>query len=175
MAPPNLPDLPLPGAHQRRNAGLALAMAEALGVPGEAAALADVRWPGRGERLDDVLLDCAHNPDAAAALMAWLPEPRHLLFGAGEGKDVPGMAAALGPHAASVTLVTPRYPRCLPAAQLADAFAPYGPRIIDGVGAALDARPGPTLVCGSCFLVGEARAHLLGLPFPERGIVTTAR
>ncbi len=32
-----------------------------------------------------------------------------------------------------------------------------------------------TLVCGSCFLVGEARAHLLGIPFPECGLRTTAR
>ncbi len=165
--------VPLPGAHQRSNAGLAVAIAEALGVDPDTDALGSARWPGRGERIGDVLLDCAHNPDGAGSLAAWLPEPMDVVFGASEGKDVAGMAAALAPVARTVTLVTPRYPRCVPAPSIAHHFP--GATVGTTVAAALDGRRGPVLVCGSAFLVGEARAHLLGLEFPERGLLTTAR
>ena len=74
----------LPGAHQRRNAALAIRAIElcrerGLAVPPEAIAegLARVRWPGRLERIERpgepiVLLDAAHNPEGAEALAAWL-------------------------------------------------------------------------------------------------------
>jgi len=167
--------LSLRGAHQRRNAGLALELARALGVEPDARALADVGWPGRCERIGDVCLDCAHNADAVDALVAALEEPMHLVFGATEGKDVDAMAARLGPWARSVTLVTPTYPRRRTAADIAPTFARWSPRVGTTVAEALDERRGATLVTGSCFLVGEARAHLLGLQFPERGLLTTAR
>src|SRR5581483_11023365 len=74
----------LRGAHQLRNAAVAVALLEAanargLGVPHAAitAGLTEVRWPGRLDlrRLDDgreLLLDAAHNPEGAAALAAFL-------------------------------------------------------------------------------------------------------
>lgn len=170
-----LPTLPLLGAHQRRNASLALALAEALGVDGDPAALQDVRWPGRCERFGDVVLDCAHNADAARALLDALDRRMHLVFGATEGKDVAAMAGLLGPWARSVTLVTPTYGRRRLAAELTADFAPWSPRVGPKVSEALASREGDTLVTGSCFLVGEARASLLGLEFPERGLLTTAR
>jgi len=176
---PGLSTLPLPGAHQRRNASLALALAEALGRPAPPDALNATRWPGRGERIGDVVLDCAHNEPAMAALVDWLREaelgPIHLVFGAMMGKDVGAMARHLAPVADSVVLVTPDYPRRVDAAALAAHFP--GATVAGPVYAALDARPVDriTLVCGSCFLVGEARAHLLGVPFPECGLRTTAR
>jgi folylpolyglutamate synthase/dihydropteroate synthase len=92
-----------------------------------------------------------------------------------EGKDVAAMARILAPLADSVALVTPDYPRRISA----EALAPYFSRgeVVGSVATALADRPRDrvTLVCGSCFLVGEARAHLLGIAFPECGLRTTAR
>jgi len=176
---PHLPSLPLPGAHQARNASLALALASAVGRPVSPDALTQVRWPGRGERIEDVLFDCAHNDPAMAALAKWVRSadlgPIHLIFGAMTGKDVAAMARHLRPLVDSVALVTPDYPRRIEAAALSEYFP--GARVMGPVATALDERPRDrlSLVCGSCFLVGEARAHLLGIPFPEGGLRTTAR
>lgn len=180
----DLPPLPLPGDFQRRNASLALALAEALGHPAEPEALLDVRWPGRGERIGDVLLDCAHNPHAVEAFVGWmqrqggLPRPLHLIYGALKGKDAAGMARILGPLADSVALVEPDTPRAIPLAEFTAAVGPHPAlEAVGSVAAALDQRPrrGTTLVIGSCYLAGEARAHLLGRPYPELGLRTTAR
>ncbi len=182
----DLPQLPLPGEYQRRNASLALRLAESLGVYPDPSRLAEifqkVRWPCRAERLGNVILDCAHNPHGAEALATWLDEaqlgPIHLIYGAMRGKDISKVAAFLKPRVQSVTLVTPTYPRRHEAQELLEVFADH-PCVKVGttVSEALDARPaeGVTLVAGSCFMAGEARAHLLGMQFPERGILTTVR
>lgn len=184
---PDLPPLPLPGAHQRRNASLALALADAIGHPGPATDLLGVRWPGRAERIGDVIIDCAHNPHGATALAAWLGSasldkashaPLHLIFGAMADKAVAEVAAILAPKAATITLVTPDYRRRLPAEEAMPFFATHAAvEVVPSVAAALDQRPRDrfTLVAGSCFLAGEARAHLLGLEYPECGIRTIAR
>lgn len=193
----DLPALPLPGPWQRENAALALALARALGVDADPAALAEARWPGRMERFPgNLFLDCAHNPPAAEALGAWLGavqvpgahgpglRPLHLVFGAMADKDVANTFAPLVAQADSVTLVTPDNPRALPAAalwtRLAEVRARY-PQVAVSVGdsvvPALQGRPADrfTLVAGSCFLAGEARAHLTGQAWPECGLRTTAR
>ncbi len=67
---------PLAGAHQARNAGVAVLALDRLPDPPDDAVLerglASVRWRGRGESIASEagtwLLDTAHNPDAAAAL-----------------------------------------------------------------------------------------------------------
>jgi dihydrofolate synthase/folylpolyglutamate synthase len=181
----DLPPLPLPGPWQRENAALALALAGALGVEGDLAALAHVRWPGRMERFpENVFLDCAHNPPAAEALAAWLGpagmRPLHLIYGAMADKDVRGTFGPLASCADSVTLVTPDHPRAMTAADLAAAVAGLAqvPVLIGNtVGEALASRPVDRfcLVAGSCFLAGEARAGLVGAQWPECGLVTTAR
>jgi len=67
--------------------------------------LADVRWPGRLERVgEDVLLDCAHNVEGAGALAAALPElaggrPVVLLSSIVRDKDAGAILAALAPRA----------------------------------------------------------------------------
>jgi dihydrofolate synthase/folylpolyglutamate synthase len=183
-AAPHAAPATLPGPHQARNAGLALAIARALGVEPRPAALDAVRWPGRAERLGDVIIDCAHNPQAMAALAAWIaeaePRPVHVVFGAMADKDAAGMAAALRPVAEAVTLVTPQYPRRAPAESLRPVFAAAGHERLEvraTAAEALAARPRgrTTLVAGSCFLAGEARAWLTGVEYPERGLLTLAR
>ncbi|MEZ4467533.1 MAG: cyanophycin synthetase [bacterium] len=177
----DLPDLPLPGAHQRHNAALALALASCLGVEPDPDALQDVRWPGRAERIGNVILDCAHNPAGAAALADFIRDrvrgPIHLVFGAMAGKDVAGVIALLEPLVSSVAVVTPQYPRRLEASALVPLFTQVPAWDAGTVEDALSALPADrlTLVTGSCFLVGEARALMMGQEFPEGGLLTMAR
>ena len=71
-------DSPLPGAHNRQNAGLALAMAEALGADGAAARAALAGFPGVERRMQhvgrcgetDVYDDYAHNPEKLHAMLS---------------------------------------------------------------------------------------------------------
>lgn len=107
------------GLHQARNAAVAAAAVEALGPrfgvdPGvRDRALLSARWPGRLECLrrrrgdGPLVLDAAHNPEAARALLASLDEvapsrPRVLVFAAMSDKDWPAMLAALAPAFDSV-------------------------------------------------------------------------
>ena len=178
---PDLPTLPLPGDHQRRNASLACAVAQAAGYSIEPQHLAQTQWPARGERFGQLILDCAHNPSAIKILGEWVRAqhqgPIHVIFGAMEGKDVGPMVKNIEEWADSASLVTPNYPRRLAAAELVQYFERLNPSVIDDVRHAVDDRPnsGLTVVCGSGFLAGEVRAHLTGVSFPECGIVTTAR
>ena len=86
------------------------------------------------------------------------------------------MVQILSSFAGSVTFVTPDYPRRIEGEVLAKMY-PGPANVINSVADALAQRcnSGPTLVCGSSFLVAEARAYLLKLPYPEAGIRTIAR
>src|SRR5438045_1044194 len=110
-----------PGAHQRANAGLALALLELSGLPHDAAAgFAATSWPGRLERFGNVWLDGAHNPHAAAALARSLPGgPVHLVFGALQDKDAAAMLRELAPRAATIHYCAPDSPRATPPGELA--------------------------------------------------------
>jgi len=172
-------DLGLRGPHQRRNAGLAVAIARHYGHHIDYDALTHVSWPGRCEIIDDVLLDCAHNPAGIDALsqVSTLAnaDSIHVIFGAVEGKDVASMAARIDAWAERVTVVTPDYPRRQCAEDVAPHFA--SAHVGSTVARALDQRDlhALTIVCGSGFLVAEARAHLLGIEYPECGLRTSAR
>lgn len=167
------------GAHQQRNLALAAAAALRSGIaPADvAAALATVTWPGRLERFTHegrtVVLDGAHNPEAAQALVAALRElgavPYTLLVGVGRDKDVPGIARPLAAEARAVVATrAARSPRAATAADVG-AAAGAGVRSIEvhddrelGWQCALAATPpgGTLLVAGSLYLVGEIRTAL---------------
>jgi dihydrofolate synthase/folylpolyglutamate synthase len=125
-------DPPLRGAHQRTNAGTAatalLVLAEqGWRVPDDAIrdGIAATRWPGRFESLPpgraagpEVIVDGAHNPHAAAALVetvrAQLGDRKlHLILGFGAGKDVAGMIDLLAPLAATIFTTKAFHPRAL--------------------------------------------------------------
>jgi len=138
-----VPRLGLPGAHQRRNAAAAIAAVTALGVPVIAAALAQVRHPGRFEVIGAlaqspgqatavppgvpyVILDGAHNPHGAAALAAAVRERGDqpvLVVAASADKDVAGIAAALAPVVVAVIATRYQQDRAMEPAQLAAVFA----------------------------------------------------
>lgn len=130
--------LPLHGAHQARNAVLALAAAEAffgagghrcLNVDAVRDAFASVTVPGRLERVrtaPSVFLDGAHNPHGAQALAAALREEfafRKLIavVGVMRDKDARGILAGLEPAVDEVVLTGARSPRAMDVDDLAAA------------------------------------------------------
>lgn len=150
---------------------------------------ASATWPGRLELLRvsdrDVLLDGAHNPAGAAALAAALDELRPLLadpeapitlvHGSMADKDVDGIIDALLEARAldGARIITTQVPgeRAMPAGELARHWRARRPEtestIIADAGAALEralAGPGPVVVAGSLYLVGEARRRWVDDP-----------
>jgi dihydrofolate synthase / folylpolyglutamate synthase len=170
--------LALYGAHQARNAAIAIASCEALlGRPlAEAplrAAMEEASSPGRLEvvsRRPLVLLDGAHNPDGAAALAAAIGEEfvwqrLHLVIGVLETKDVDGIVEALTPRADSAYACATRHPKSRAPDRIAVACEKNGlpARTFDSVGEALDAAEASAtendliLVTGSLYTVADAR------------------
>ncbi|MEJ2289643.1 MAG: bifunctional folylpolyglutamate synthase/dihydrofolate synthase [Deinococcales bacterium] len=170
---------PLVGPHQARNVALALVGACELGVPHEVAALgaAEVRWPGRLERVRYrgrwLVLDGAHNPEAAAALARALASLEGrvpvMVLGVTADKDVVGVASALAGVAERVVATgATSSPRAMAPAALArvvgaDAVA-ADPAEALRLAARWAGAGGTVVVAGSLFLVGEVRALVLGEP-----------
>ncbi|HMG20834.1 MAG TPA: Mur ligase family protein [Kofleriaceae bacterium] len=184
-----VPPVGLPGAHQRRNAAAAIAAVDALGLPVVASALAAVRHPGRFEVIEPpatpagvprIILDGAHNPHGAAALAEALRERGErpvLVVAASADKDVAAIARALAPAVRAVVATRYQQDRAMDPAALAAAFAAalgaLGASTASAVASAPDlaaalaiaaAHRAPIVIAGSLFLVGEARALLLGAP-----------
>ncbi len=138
----------------------------------------------------DVLLDGAHNPAGAAVLATALddlrpfltggdervPPPLTLILAAMADKDVIGVVAALASagslSGARIICTDLGLPRSLAAADLADRWAAVIPGlrpVIEPTPAAALERaireaPGPIVVAGSLYLVGDIRAHLVDDP-----------
>ncbi|MBV9359226.1 MAG: bifunctional folylpolyglutamate synthase/dihydrofolate synthase [Chloroflexi bacterium] len=184
--------LPLAGAHQRQNAALAIAAAQALGVHSATtlrAGLERLRWPGRFELIDGtppVVLDGAHNGDStealAATLLAYAGErPIQLVLGVNRDKELGALLRPLLSLASGVAATAvPGSSRARPAEELARLCRRSTPTARSvpihawpTVGGALDAARGAAgpdgLVCvtGSLALVGVARTEL-GRPVAER-------
>jgi dihydrofolate synthase/folylpolyglutamate synthase len=182
----------IPGRYQAMNLASAICAAELLHQQGIDLSPENVRtgaeqasWPGRMELFAGsprVLLDGAHNPAGAKALAEALAEiPRKALIlvaGIVGDKDAEGILEPLLPLADSVITVCPSVPRGLGSRELADQCRALGHRAMDagGIAAGLEtafnqAHPEDLiLVCGSLFVVGEARARLLSQTFePFRG------
>jgi dihydrofolate synthase/folylpolyglutamate synthase len=178
--------LALVGAHQRANAAVALAAAEALAEHGvavraDATGLATLRWPGRFEVVAGppvLVLDGAHNDGSAEALAAALRETfgrRKIRFVLGlmADKDARAVIKPLLPLASAVEATWPHSARALAPASLARLVRGVPVRTHDDVGTAIvaarrDASAREVIcVTGSLALVGEAR-EFLGLPVAER-------
>jgi dihydrofolate synthase/folylpolyglutamate synthase len=171
--------LGLRGTYQHDNARIASRIARELGIPDAARreGLAATCWPGRFEHVEvprgplggSWLLDGAHNPDGARALVLALAElsPSTVVFGVLADKAWSEMLDVLTSLPCPRIYVAPRG-RAAADPTLLAAHAPghVAASIPDALlSAQRDRRPGsPILVCGSLSLVGEARAHLLGIP-----------
>lgn len=171
----------LSGEHQLLNAAVALAALEKihdrfpmLDLAAMQTGLATVHWDGRlqilqeGEGRPTVLVDCAHNDDSAARLVAALESDFQyrrliLLFGAPEDKNVAGMLARILPLADEVIVTTANHPRSASPERLAEMAADHGKSAVmthtidEGLGVALAAAgPGDLVVAtGSIIVIGD--------------------
>jgi dihydrofolate synthase / folylpolyglutamate synthase len=175
-------DLPLPGRFQLQNALTAATAARLLrarGFPIEddsiARGIAQVRWPGRLERMlenPEVFLDGAHNPSGARELLRFWDENFEgrgivLVYGAMRDKAVDEIAGLLFPHASEVILTQPRQPRAISAALLAEMTAHLAKKlsVVRDPAEALEkaiqsGRPGDAIFAtGSLYLVGDLRSY----------------
>lgn len=169
--------LGLRGPHQVENARVALATLERLGASPEAAraGLAGARWPGRLQVVSErplVVVDGAHNPEAARALVAswgelWPERRPHLVFAAMGDKDWAPMLEFLLPLAETVHFCPAgTSTRSVDPARLLAAAGSARAHAHPSAGAALEAasrlagREGAVLVGGSLYLAGETLALL---------------
>ncbi len=185
--PPALPPtwvLSLTGQHQRENSALALAALRALpdwdgrlAEEGVAAALLDVRWAGRFERIAlengrSLILDGAHNPHAMAALVASWKEnystTTPCLFACSADKELGQVIELLDEIVSEWHLAPVDSPRIMDRSELGVLIATRSEKVIhdhtslkEGL-AALDSTDTPSLACGSFFLLGELMALLKG-------------
>jgi dihydrofolate synthase / folylpolyglutamate synthase len=175
-------EVALPGEHQRQNAALAIAAARIL-VPNIRqadvdAGLSRVRWPGRFETIDDVVLDGAHNGASAVALADTLRayargRSIELVVGINRDKDARAVLRPLLAIADQIWATqTTENPRALPAAELGRLCKRLGgqthvePDLSHALERARQSAERIVCVTGSLLLVGQARS-VLGLPVPE--------
>ncbi|MFB6170023.1 MAG: dihydropteroate synthase [Haloarculaceae archaeon] len=177
--------LALLGAHQARNAGVAVALARQLADLTDAemeAGLRKAHWPGRFEVMTRdplVVLDGAHNPGSCAGLAETLAEfdydDLHLVVGAMSDKDHAGMADAL-PAARRVVVCEPDLDRAEDADVLARSFEGHAESTVvrRSVASALEtalAEAGENdavVVTGSLYAVAEARERWARAEVPKR-------
>ncbi len=174
--------LPLYGAHQGMNAALAIAAVEALVGGGSQPIAADIRSEGLGQATSPgrlqlvgshptVLVDAAHNPHGARALVTALREAFDfdewgVVLGVLDDKDAEGIVDALAPIATAVFATVPDSERAEDADRIADLAEARGLAVTvhrDLTEAAEAARAWAAtsdrravIVAGSVVLAGEA-------------------
>jgi dihydrofolate synthase/folylpolyglutamate synthase len=178
--------VPLAGEHQVWNAITVIEAVKAVNLSEEfrvtgahiRAGMEATRFPSRIEVISRdplILLDGGHNPAEAAALGHTLGllsgRKIHCVIGMLADKDVEGTISQVLPLCASVTTVTPDYPRAMAANKLAElarshcANTSVGENTEETIRSLLSRLSGDDvlLVCGSLFLAAELRPILLEL------------
>ncbi|WP_295830203.1 cyanophycin synthetase, partial [uncultured Microbacterium sp.] len=174
--------LPMYGAHQGANAALAVAAVESLVGGGTQPLAADVVADGLGNATSPgrlqlvgtaptVLVDAAHNPHGARALVAALDEAFDIdewgaVVGILDGKDAAGIMSALVPAVARVFATAPDSDRATDpdviadVAEAADLPVTVHPTLEDAADAArawaAESDRRAVVVAGSVVLAGEA-------------------
>lgn len=171
----------LVGEHQQENLALALAAAAFLRKSGVALpesalrqGVAQTRWPGRLEWIvDDILLDGAHNPAGAEALVTYLRKQElrnlHLIVGLKADKQAEELLALLLPYVDRLYATRPPVDEAVAPEKLVQQARKSGILAAEysdpaaALTAALDNRTTgqPLLVAGSLFLVAAIRKILL--------------
>lgn len=166
--------LGLHGQYQKRNAALALAALRALPhfLASEeeiARGLAQVQWPGRFEEIaPSVIMDGAHNPPAIRVLVdTWQQtygeQKARCIYAGSADKALDEVLQLLSPIVAEWVLPPVQSPRILPAQEMAGIVRKYSSAPISTPATLSDALTelSPhTLICGSFFLLGEAKSLL---------------
>ena len=171
--------LSVPGPHQVENACTALAaltLVDAAGIriseTAARAGLAGAGWPGRFERVivdgRDVVFDGAHTPAAAEALVKTWHEDLDakratVILGMGADKDAKSFLVALSPLINWLIVTKADSPRAAEPAAVAEAAGALNipnevqPSVAMAIESAKKRHPGPLLITGSLFVVGEGR------------------
>lgn len=173
----------LAGEHQIENACLALSGIDLLRKRGfelpEDRCMQGLRkaiWPGRLEWIEDrLLIDGAHNPHGARALCAYvgryLADRRVVpVIGMMKDKDVESCVTLYAGLSDCAVATQVDYPRAMEAEQLKTMLIAHGVNavsegtVVDAVSRAreLAGADGIVLICGSLYVVGEARLMLCG-------------
>jgi dihydrofolate synthase/folylpolyglutamate synthase len=163
---------PLRGAFQLENLELALALAieaadagliDRLEPSRIQVALERLSWPGRltTHRVNgrEVVMDCAHNLEAAGALAGYLGGLKgryNLLFSCLEDKPVEAMAKVLVPRVDDIVVCPLDDARAMPVERLAAAFPAAA--VASNPRSALESLSDPVLAAGSIRLVGALYA-----------------
>jgi dihydrofolate synthase/folylpolyglutamate synthase len=141
----------------------------------------NVVWPGRFQKVGNVLVDGAHNPPAARALvnaLQELPEKKYILVaGFCADKDVGETLSILAPFVSKAYAVRTNNPRSIEPSELALKMRSQGidADVASTLSEALrlakadvrSAGDASVLVCGSLFLAGEALVALNAYPWPS--------
>jgi dihydrofolate synthase/folylpolyglutamate synthase len=169
-------DFSLEGAFNRENAITAVAALKVLGIfsPEIFSKIEKVIWPGRFQRVHDVIIDGAHNVPGAVALASALEKtsPCSLVAGFCADKDVDGVLKILSRVCRYGFAVPIKNERSLPpcetkaAMERASIEAESCVSLSDAVHRARE-KGLPIIVCGSLFLVGEALVEFGVYPWPE--------
>jgi len=174
---------PLLGRHQIVNCATAVAALRATGLEIKEAAMRDglarTRWPGRFQIAGKVVLDGAHNADAAQRLATTLQEQfpsqrLRLILGVLRDKNYDEMCRILAPLADEIVCVPVNSERTSDPQVLAELCRQANPRAAIRVSTLVEAgqTDALTVVTGSLFLVGEAMQQLgLGSPVSPRELV----
>ncbi|MEM3567127.1 MAG: Mur ligase family protein [Thermoplasmata archaeon] len=163
-------ELSLPGNFQFENAALAVLCAMVLGIEERSIreGLKNTVWRGRFERVHqnpDVIVDCAHTPRSAKAVVESLAEnyPRvNFVFGVFKDKRKGEILKALSSIGGEIIITEPNSPRAENREKLARIARKYFGNVEvmereEAFGAILS-RPGPWCICGSVYLAGDALA-----------------
>ncbi len=163
----------IPGAHQARNAALAIAMIKSqnrrlISTEAITSGLWNARWPARLQTLGTgpltalrsspkVILDGGHNPSAGQVMADALPDEQHslhLIIGMLDNKDPRAIIDPLGERIRSLTVVPVPEHDCHPP----EAFGPDAKAATDLEDALLGLPDDdyPILIAGSLYLAGEA-------------------
>jgi dihydrofolate synthase/folylpolyglutamate synthase len=179
-------ELGLAGSHQAMNAAVALQVAHILAGQIPVAetdirrGLKEAKWDGRLQTVQrangqTVLLDGAHNPAGARALMAAVPGRFSLILGMMRDKDCAALCQIMAARAERIFLVPLGSERSADPARLAEFCreAKGGINICQNLREAFAKAEAERylVVAGSLYLVGEALEYLgLASPSSERGL-----
>lgn len=166
--------LGLHGQYQKRNAALALAALRALphflaSDEEIARGLAQVQWPGRFEEIaPGVIMDGAHNPPAIRVLVdTWQQtygtQQARCIYAGSADKALDEVLQLLSPIVAEWVLPPVQSPRILPAQEMTTIVRKHSAAPIctpATLAEAMDTLCPHTLICGSFFLLGEAKSLL---------------
>jgi dihydrofolate synthase / folylpolyglutamate synthase len=167
----------LRGQHQVRNAALAMAVTQRLGIPVQAiqSGLKNAIWPGRLELIPGepaILLDAAHNPEGAQALVDFVkllnPRAVTLIVAGMKDKELSGIARVFSSLNAQVISTRPSLS---PRAALPEEIAEQYPqaRVASNVKIALELarqitpEDGLIVIAGTIPLIAEVLEQIRGL------------